>query len=157
MMSGGELSAERGETQCWELYYAKNMELFDVERERERLYANLSWLAMWISEFLNYKDIFNTLKLSTLFSCCYRDKHLKMALQKKTPVNLAYTWQWNRRRCMFSKQYTSDCTESVVIDLVMKAYFSMSQSTKWHAWKTALLRHFSQMLRPYRHYIQNAS
>ncbi len=68
MMSGGELSAERGEMHCWELYYAKNMELFDVEREWERFYTNPSWLAMWISEFLNYKDIFNTLKLSVLFS-----------------------------------------------------------------------------------------
>lgn len=84
-MSGGELSTERGEMHCWELYYAKNMELFDVERERERLYANLSWLAMWISEFLNYKDIFNSLKLSVLFPSVAIETNSSKWLYRRKP------------------------------------------------------------------------
>lgn len=119
MMSGGELSAERGEMQCWEVYYAKNIELFDEERERERDYilicldllcGYLSFLTTRtfsaISNFLLFHSVAietNTWKWLYRGNLCELSAYLTMK-----PWKVYNLWAIYRR--LYS--------ESVVVDLV---------------------------------------
>lgn len=89
----------------------KDMELFHVVRKSTSPLIYLG-LPSGYPGFVTTRTFKHAQTFHSVSICCYRDKHLKMALHESS-VNPAYTRQWNQGRCIFFELYTRDCTLQV--------------------------------------------